>query len=216
MITGLRIRAPAGGSGPQGSDDGDHHLPDFLGRSDAHPMATPLNPRHPHGPPPRPAGAPPNVVAILLGGKRNLYTWVDPDIAAKYAHYRWRLRDSRGYVSVSVGGKLVGLHRLVRRVAPGRWVHHRDGCPLHNWKANLTRCTPAQNSHVRRKRAGRSSHFFGVWWNAEKRRWCAEIVVNGRRYRLGRFATQVAAARAWDAAVRELRSAQFWTLNFPE
>lgn len=40
----------------------------------------------------------------------------------------------------------------------------------------------------------------GVSWRSDKRRWRAAISVNGRKHHLGSYATDVEAARAYDAA----------------
>ena len=44
------------------------------------------------------------------------------------------------------------------------------------------------------------SLFRGVHWCSNKQRWRAEIEVRGVAYKLGRFATEEEAARAYDAA----------------
>jgi hypothetical protein len=68
------------------------------------------------------------------------------------------------------------------------------------------RWTPDQVAAVRLRRppigAPRSqSGWRGVYWRAAKRRWRAKIYVRGRQVELGLFATALAAAQAYNAAV---------------
>lgn len=46
----------------------------------------------------------------------------------------------------------------------------------------------------------KTSPFRGVHWCADKKRWRAEIEVSSRRRKLGRHATEILAALAYDAA----------------
>ena len=70
-----------------------------------------------------------------------------------------------------------------------------------------------------------SSHYVGVSWRKDSRRWAAAITHEGRQQHLGLFVEQGAAARAYDDAARRLRGDEAqggidargrpWRLNFP-
>ena len=97
------------------------------------------------------------------------------------------------------------MHRLILGCGPGEEVDHRNGNGLDNRRGNLRPATHALNqANVRRVRA--KSGFKGVsrWVRPSPRPWRAHITVKGRMKFLGAFATPEEAARAYDAAAREL------------
>jgi hypothetical protein len=58
--------------------------------------------------------------------------------------------NTQGYLAVAVGGRRVGLHRLVALMAygpgrPGEVVRHLDGDPTNNHPSNLAYGTPRDN-----------------------------------------------------------------------
>ena len=100
--------------------------------------------------------------------------------------------------------------------------------PDENWLANAlptvkpqVRRTAAQVAAAEAKGGG-SSEYRGVYWQRKTRKWVARIrlpKVGGRQGQLrdlGRFTSERAAARAFDAAVRKLgKGARRYTVNFP-
>lgn len=83
-------------------------------------------------------------------------------------------------------------------------VDHKNGDSLDNQKQNLRAATPQQNCRNRRKKiAGATSKFRGVYWCSGRRRWCASLKVKGRRTYLGYFKVEAVAAKAYDAGVRQ-------------
>jgi hypothetical protein len=154
------------------------------------------------------------VVAVQLYD--GSWTWVDGDTARRFARWNWRLRCRRGYVQITRSGERRRLHRAIIQAAVGILVHHRDGNPRHNWRANLVLCDRKQNAYVRRKNKNCRSRFTGIHWVASCAKWRAQIIVHGSPVSLGYFHTEEAAARARDRAVMLLRESDFWQLNFPE
>jgi hypothetical protein len=100
----------------------------------------------------------------------------------------------------------VYMHRLVIGAGPGDKVDHvnRDG--LDNRRINLRLATSSQNSANRiadRRRNGTSSAYKGVSWDKSRQRWTTYITVDGHHRHLGRYATELEAAAAYDAAAEE-------------
>lgn len=92
---------------------------------------------------------------------------------------------------------------------------HINGDGLDNRRSNLRPATHAENMRNRRIGSNNTSGFKGVSLNRRTGRWAACIVADGRRNWLGYHATPEAAARAYDAAARELHGEFAW-LNFPK
>lgn len=123
-----------------------------------------------------------------------------------YAHWT----GSCYYAARAVNGKIVYLHRFLMGALPGEHIDHRDRDGLNCCRMNLRRATPHQNNCNRGKGRGASSQFKGV----DKRvtGWRARIRA-GKQISLGTFATEEAAARAYDAKALELFG-EFALLNF--
>lgn len=101
------------------------------------------------------------------------------------------------------------MHRLITDAAPGTVVDHKNGNTLDNRRRNLRVGTQRDNlANIRVTRG--TSKFKGVYYNKEKSLWQASISVRTAdgtqtvRY-LGRFASEEAAAHAYDAAAVALR-----------
>lgn len=94
-------------------------------------------------------------------------------------------------------------------------VDHRNGDGLDNRRANLRRATKSQNGANQRIAARNTSGFKGVSWHKASQKWDAHIRANGRQRHLGLFLSPEEAARAYDAAARDLFG-EFARPNFPE
>jgi len=92
------------------------------------------------------------------------------------------------------------MHRLILNPSEGMQTHHIDHNGLNNQRANLRIVTAAQNQYNQRPQKKKSSHFKGVHWASDRRKWRAQIMVNGRTYRLGQFLSECEAAKAYDNA----------------
>lgn len=132
------------------------------------------------------------------------------------------------YADVHRGGRLIyAAHNVYRgpvRIGTERlhtfltgWplVDHINGNGLDNRRANLRPATRSRNQQNRSLPSNNRSGFKGVSYARARSRWAAYIRVNGRAINLGRYLTAEEAARAYDAAARELHG-EFARLNFPK
>ncbi len=149
--------------------------------------------------------------------------------------YKWKARlldghwycqgEKRRYIGSKLsrnGRKIPGyryyqrfLHRLLKEVIdPNLKVDHVDGDGLNNRLDNLRVATNSQNSMNSRKQLGCSSIYKGVCWDKKNNKWHSGITINKRQMNLGRFSSEIDAARAYDSAAMEYFG-EFAKLNFP-
>jgi hypothetical protein len=154
----------------------------------------------------------------MVRGGHALVSVEDYDRLSKF---RWRIRhvDGRQYVIAHKPGTDKGslqMHRLVVNAQPGQIVDHKDGNGCNNSRENLRVCSTAENIRNQRVHVKQKSHskFKGVYRQANGR-WRAQIMVQYKKKNLGTFPDEIAAARAYDAAAKNLHG-DFARLNFPE
>jgi hypothetical protein len=161
---------------------------------------------------------PEGAVAIQVSGYTVLIDEADLELVGGY---RWRAMKSKSgkvYAYTVVGGKTVGLHRLILGTDSGLDTDHRDGNPLNNRRSNLRPATHSQNmankAAHRNNRSGLKGVYRAPMGKGGGRPWRAAIQAKKRRHFLGTFTTAEQAARAYDEAARE-HHGEFAHLNFP-
>lgn len=107
------------------------------------------------------------------------------------------------------------MHRAILRPAYGSEVDHVNGNGLDNRRDNLRACVRTQNNGNRRLSGLNASGYRGVSWDARNDRWRADIRAFGVARNLGRFTDAAQAARAYDAAARDMFG-EFARPNFPD
>lgn len=134
---------------------------------------------------------------------------VSARLAAFVDAHRWRL-DKHGFPRTTVDGESVYLHRAAYGPVPdGKWVDHADRDRLNCADDNLRAVTPDESIKNRRRprrAGGYSSRYRGVKLDrrsAHRKRWQAALTAHGRFRYLGLFESEVAAAIAWNRAMRE-------------
>ncbi len=106
------------------------------------------------------------------------------------------------------------LHRAIMKPRGRKLVDHKNGDGLDNRRANLRLATRSQNACNKAKRSNASSKYFGVYFDKESCLWGTSIKQNGKTIYLGRFDSEIDAARAHDEAARKYHK-DFARLNFP-
>ncbi len=133
-------------------------------------------------------------IALWNSGAVRELTWIDV-ADARLASKRWYLSKS-GYAyrrehrnrEIRLAREVLGL-----TYGDGRQVDHINRNRLDNTRGNLRVVTAAQNAQNMPSR-GRS-RYRGVSFDTQHGLWRAQGQVAGRRVRLGRFATELEAAR---------------------
>jgi hypothetical protein len=93
-------------------------------------------------------------------------------------------------------------------------VDHVDRDRLNNDLSNLREVTSRENRLNSGMPRNNTSGFRGVCWCKAKQKWFAQIYYEGKKLHLGYFTSKEEAARAYDAAAKELNG-EFAQLNFP-
>lgn len=151
---------------------------------------------------------------ILL--TRGQFTVVEEQDFEGFGHLNWYASQGTSpgvfYAARREEGKIVLLHRLIRRALPDELVDHENGNTLDNRRSNLRLATHSQNCQNQRKGSRpMSSKFKGVCRvsavvNATNP-WLAYIGgVRGptKRKYLGYFPTEFLAASAYNQAAAEM------------
>jgi hypothetical protein len=131
--------------------------------------------------------------------------------------HKWRaLRGPKCFYAVrSKNRKVIYMHNEVLPPMPGFLIDHIDHEGLNNARYNLQLATRSQNAYNRRKTSSKcTSKYKGVWFNKREGKWMSAIKYEGKLIFLGYFDSQIAAAKAYDAAAR-IHHKEFAVLNFP-
>jgi hypothetical protein len=105
-----------------------------------------------------------------------------------------------GYWQISVDKRTYTAQRLAWLYMTGSWpcsdVDHINRDRYDNRFENLREASRSENLQNARRRDNNTSGYTGVSWSKSKKRWRAEIMVDGKRMYLGRFKTKEEAATA--------------------
>ena len=115
---------------------------------------------------------------------------------------------SDGYVYISIENKRYFAHRLAWLYTVGAWpsgqIDHRDGNTSNNAFANLRDVSQSVNMQNQKRAQRRSqSGVLGASWHEDKRKWMAQIELDGRSRYLGYFDSAEAAHAAYLSAKRQ-------------
>tara|TARA_Y100000593_G_C4261804_1_gene312608 strand:- start:78 stop:1193 length:1116 start_codon:yes stop_codon:yes gene_type:complete len=89
-------------------------------------------------------------------------------------------------------------YRLILNCSDGQVADHIDGDPLNNLPCNLRIVSIAQNNYNRKAQKNNTSGYKGV--SAHRKKWCAYLNYDNKRFRPGIYKTKEHAAYAYDIA----------------
>lgn len=142
---------------------------------------------------------------------KGYFTQVDDEDFEKFAIYRWNVSLIRGVprptrIVYEAGEKprKVYLYREIMKARKGRYVDHINGDTLDNQKVNLRVCTPSENQANSYGNWNRISKYKGVYPSQTPGKWISFITKRGKRYFLGTYRNEEAAARIYDIKAKEL------------
>ena len=122
--------------------------------------------------------------------------------------------NKRGYVYGNCGQETWLLHKIVLHIFPGdiRLVDHINHDLLDCRKSQLRISNQSQNHANQRKTRG-TSKYKGVSWDSHNCKWIAMICCNKKQINLGRYHSEIEAAKVYDKAAINLFG-EFALLNF--
>ena len=105
-----------------------------------------------------------------------------------------------GYLSIMVCGDSYQAHRLAwlyeHGYFPEHQIDHMNGVRDDNRISNLRHVTRSCNQQNQKVYTTNKSGFPGVYWESSARKWNAQITVDRRQVRIGRYPTALEAALA--------------------
>lgn len=137
------------------------------------------------------------LVPLICGVSGDTLGYAKVDASdSEFVGVTWRL-SGRGYAVRWKNGTTVMMHReiLGLRAGDGQEVDHINRDKLDNRRANLRIVTHRENGQNLPSQRG-TSRFRGVSWYGERKKWTAQVQLNGRHHSLGYFATEEAAGAA--------------------
>jgi hypothetical protein len=132
---------------------------------------------------------------------QNMVALVDDDDFEKLSKYKWCLHGA-GYAHASIEGKKVLMHRMIMGF-PNCEIDHINHKKTDNRKENLRPCTRQENSWNMKVQSRNKTGYKGVFWNKERKKYEAQIKVDGRSINLGRFSTPFEASEAYKSAAKK-------------
>jgi len=127
----------------------------------------------------------------------------------KVSQFNWAYSASTGYAVRKGRKKLkeprtVHMHRFIMDVPPGIQVDHINGNKLDNRRSNLRLASVQKNAFNRKKpKVKCTSQYKGVLKRKNSDKWEARIKINNKSIYLGRFVSEVDAAKAYNQAAKK-------------
>lgn len=137
------------------------------------------------------------------GGRHGNWVRSNGRLAGKLA----LVSEKDGYLVGELFAQRQHAHRVAWAIYYGEWpsgqIDHINGIRDDNRISNLRDVTLAENSRNKRMHKNNKSGVIGVSWYPSTKKWAADIGIDGKRTRLGYFASIEEAAAARKAAERK-------------
>ncbi len=137
------------------------------------------------------------------------FALVDDEDYEKLLAKKWHLH-SCGYACSTVkkdgGSFTVMMHREIMNPCKDLEIDHRNHNRLDNRKKNLKICSRSDNLLNGSSHKDSKSKFRGVSWCKQTNKWRAQLRIKGISYNIGRFNTELKAARAYNKKLKLLIS----------
>ena len=127
----------------------------------------------------------------------NQWKWFFSD--GGYTHRSQYIRIGKG----SYTSKIIRMHRIINNTSDGKITDHINRNKLDNRKSNLRTVNKSLNSLNRAAPKNNKSGKTGVSFENWSCTWRAEIKINGKKIRLGRFEKLVDAIKARELAEKK-------------
>ncbi len=134
----------------------------------------------------------------------------DYDRVMKHGWCYMKARTGRdGYAMATIRCERALLHRFILGIEKGKVVDHINRNGLDCRRKNLRICSQSENRRNSSGKINTSSSYKGVSWHKASKKWSAQIQLDGKKFYLGVFETELAALRAYRKKARELFGAFF-------
>jgi hypothetical protein len=147
------------------------------------------------------------------------WTILDQQDYYRLGNFKWFLKGRYALRSFKIGPdktKMISIHREIMNAPDGLLVDHRNGDGLDNRRSNLRLATHSQNQCNKLKiKTKATSKYVGVNFDKSRGQWAARIRHNNKEIWLGRFDSEIDAARAYDQAAMKYHG-EFARLNFTD
>lgn len=142
---------------------------------------------------------------------RNQTVIIDEEDKGLFESRNWHLVPARQlsekyYVSTSINGKTVYLHRLIMSAQKGQLVDHINKNTLDCTRENLRILTPSENRINSTVRANKKHLLpIGVYYKGRRiKRFAAAVNIDGKKVWLGYFSTEHEASQAYQRKISEI------------
>lgn len=107
------------------------------------------------------------------------------------------------------------LHRFLLNAPKGIDVDHINGNKLDNRRSNLRLASRSQNfaNQPKQKKLNCTSQFKGIYWDKTLKFWRVRIHFRHKKFEIGLFKNEIAAAMAYDIWVKDIQG-EFAIFNF--
>jgi len=130
------------------------------------------------------------------------FALVDDRDYEELSKHKWYYEHGYARRDYQIAGKRhrVYMHKLIAGTPDGMHTDHINGDKLDNRAENLRVCSASENQMNSEKNKNSSSKYKGVSFYKRDEKWQAGIMLNRKDIYLGRFTSEIEAAKAYNEA----------------